>query len=447
MSGFRDSWAQDDYAKKRWQSDYDDYLKRIEQYKGSSFYNELLNNPYMQFQNYQANFFQGVWANTTEDYSAWDKFYNDRKTSADEYMAQILDAQRQQAYDSPQAQVDRRAAAGLNDALSGGSAIGPGESAEAAPDDTPPESQYQDPLSVAVQVGQIGFNLMQSGMSLLSFFQDQAGKRLDNGLKDLALTGEGYDQAIKMLAGSSSLPETRDEYDALSEQEKAGLDDQLIQQLEASLSQGRYKGMYRTRTARRMMRTLRGVVSYDKNGKPTLAYETYRSKLLAERYGSHKQAAEVFGTPGFSESVVEFGTRIADTFGNIDLAIRKAQQRISQATATSAEAQASYDQGALTNARGAAEATAAIDVAGAQSIEAQNAKIIADMRKDINEQFDALWELAKHKGGFEGMLLKLLIPTARAQTEQIIQNGFGATALQRSGLNGAVGAATGALLK
>ena len=94
----KDTWSQSDYARKRWQQDYDDYLKRIEQYKGSSFYNELLNNPYYQFQDFQANFFQGVWANTFDDYSAWDKFYNDRKTSGDEYLAQIIDAIATQIY-------------------------------------------------------------------------------------------------------------------------------------------------------------------------------------------------------------------------------------------------------------------------------------------------------------------------------------------------------------
>lgn len=427
------------YSKQRWQQDYDAYLARIEQYKGTAFYDQLLNNPYMQYQEFDGNIFQQLWSDFTGNTQYIDNFYNDRKTSADEYMSQVMEAARQQGYNDPSSELARRRAAGLNDDLNGGQAIGAGETGSVVPDETPPAPPEDNSLQVAGQVASLGMSLFQSGLSMITFLQDVAGKRLDNGMKDLALTGEGYDQAIKMLAGSSSMPGSRAEYDALSEDEKAGLDDQLIKQLEASLVSSDRKSMYQTRTARRLMGHLRGVVSYDKDGKPTLAYEAYRSKLLAERYGSHKEAAEVIGTPGFSENVMDFGKQIADTYGAIDLAIRKAQKRIDEARARSAEVGADYDVSRLGSDLGAAEKAAGIAEAGARQTQAENVKIIEDMRKEINEQFDALWEFAKTKQGLEGLILRLLIPSARSQTEQIINQGFGATLIDRSGVGPFVG--------
>lgn len=425
MSAFgKETWSQSDYSRKRWQQDYDDYLARIKPYEGSSFYQELLNNPYFQYQDFQGNFFQGIWANTTGDYSAWDKFYNDRKTSGDEYLAQILDAQRQQQYDSPAAQVQRRAAAGLNDDLNGGQAVGSGEAAQAVPDDTPPPSEHQDPLAVTSEIMSVGFQLFQSGMSMFSFLQDMKGKSIANASADIGLTEQGYDSMLKILAGNSSMPSTREEYEGLSEEEKAGLDDQLIQSLDAAIKNGEYKHMFSTRRAKSLMKVLRGNISYDKNGKPTLAYQAYRNKLLAQAYGDHKTAAGVIGTPGYSDDLIKFGEAIGNTYGQIDLHIQQALEKIRNAQARSAEAQADYDEGALTNDRGSMDAAAAIAGDQATISAEKNRKIIEDMRKSINAEFDKLRQVAESKGGLEGMILKLLIPYARARTEQIINQGI-----------------------
>lgn len=426
------------YSKQRWQKDYDEYLRRIEQYKGTSFYQELLNNPYYQYQEYDGNIFQQLWSDFTGNTNYIDKFYNDRKTSGDEYFSSVIDRMRQQQYDDPIAQVQRRQNAGLNDALNGGEAIGSGTPGEVTPDDTPPPTPEDNTLNTAVSVASIGFSLFQSGMSMVAFFQDFAGKNLENGLKDITLTGSAYDQAIKMLAGSSSLPGTREEYDSLSEDEKAGLDDQLIQQLDASLSKGNYKNMYSTRAARKLMGVLRGVVSYDKDGKPTLAYETYRSKLLAERYGAHKEAAGVIGTAGFHESLLSFGENIANTFGAIDLHIQQAQERIANAHAASAESRAGYEveyYGTTVDGVSVATSDAKAAIAGntATQAAAENQKILEDLRKSVNEEFDALRKIADSKSGLEGVILKLLIPYAHARVMQVISDGLIGTAAGAAG--------------
>lgn len=417
------------YSIDRHTRDYQDYLARIEPYKGSTFYEQLKNNPYMTYQKAPLNFFQGLWSNITGDSSFEDRFYNERQTSALEYMEQVLDAQRQQNYDDPAAQLARRRSAGLNDDLNGGEAIGTGTPGEAVPDETPPETPYSDAISVAGRVAQGSFELFQSAASLFGFFQDIAGKRLDNAAKDIALTDSGYDSIIKLLAGSSALPETRDEYEGFSEAEKKSLDDELFDTLEKTYKFGDMKDMYSTKRVKRLMKLLRGTAQYDKDGRPTLAYQAYRDKLLAQRYGDHKTTAGVIGTPGFSEDVLEFGSKIAETYGAIDLAIRDADKRIKEASARSGEAQAGYDEtyyGTVVDGVSVAQSDARAAIAGnvASEQQAKNQKIVEDVMAQINGEFDKLNQWAKSGNDLKHVIMRLLIPYARARIMDIINNGL-----------------------
>lgn len=422
--------------KRRQDAAYQDYLSRIAQYQGTSFYEELLNNPYYQYQDYEPGFLETIGYSGFGISNRAQTWLNERRTSGDEYMSQILDAKRTQEYSSPASEVARRQAAGLNDDLNGGQAIGTGEASDVAPDDTPPSNSPESGsefIDVASKVAQLGISFFEEGASLIGFLQDYAGKEIANAKLDLDLTNTGYDQAVKLLAGSSSLPGTFEEYAALSEEEKASLDTDMIGQLKYLLFPSRGKGIYSTKTANRLMKILSGIVSYDKEGKPTLAYETYRSKLLAERYGAHKQAAGVIGTPGFSEDLLDFGQHIADTFGAIDLAIKEAQKRTVEAGAESSEARASYDSSFYTSDLGASDRSARVAGNQASISQSKNIKIIEDLRKSVNEKFESLYNYAKTIGGIKGSLLQLLVPLFRAQTEQIINNGLGATFVDRSG--------------
>lgn len=407
-----------DYARSRWQQDYDAYLARIEQYKGTTYYDQLLNNPYYQFQDYSANWMQSIWASMTGQTTAWDQFYNDRKTSGDEYMSQVLDAMRQERYNDPQAEVARRTAAGLNDALNGGQQIGSGETGEVAPDETPPVPVPHD--AGLPDVASMGFQLFTGIMNFGSFVQEFSGKAIDNAMKDVALTDSGFDSMIKILAGSSEMPGSADDYKELSEEERNALDLSMIQQLDKAVKEGSLGDMYSTRRAKKLMKMMKGVVSYDKNGKPTLAYQNYRSKLLAERYGSHEKAAQSMGNIAFSEDLATFASNIADKFGQIDYAIRQYQQKVAEMDAK--YAQEYYGTEVDGQTVGTADARAAIAGDTASQAESALSRNKAQLDNELESIFNSLLNDCKSGSEWYHVAGRFLIPVARAAVYRLLNS-------------------------
>lgn len=104
------------------------YNKYIEQYKDSEFYEQLRMNPYLRANNapYQNSFLENIFGGAKGS----TQYYEDLVNARNEYMTEILAQMREQAHNDPAAEVARRKAAGLNDDLSGGQAIGTGEAAQ-----------------------------------------------------------------------------------------------------------------------------------------------------------------------------------------------------------------------------------------------------------------------------------------------------------------------------
>lgn len=429
MAQWFDSNQQQAYAKQRWQQDYDDYMARIEQYKDSNFYQELLNNPYYQYQEYSPTWFQGVWAELSHSTSAFDRFYNERKTSGDEYLSQVLSAKRQQDYNDPAAQLARRTAAGLNDQLNGGSQIGSGESPATVPDETPPnQPEPGQDAQQALDVAGIGFQLFTGMMNFGSFVQEFSGKSIANAMADVQLTDQGFDSMVKLLAGSSEMPDSADDYKELSEEERNALDLSMIQQLDKAVKEGQLGDMYSTKRAKRLMKMMKGVVSYDKNGKPTLAYQNYRSKLLAERYGAHEQAAKSIGNVAFDENLMTFAGKIADTFGQMELKIRQYQEKV-------AEFEAKYSEeyyGTSVNGEtvGTADAKAAIAGDAASSAEAQLTRNKAQLDNELESIFNSLLQECKSGSEWYHVAGRFLIPVARAAVYRLLNGSISASAVK-----------------
>lgn len=409
------------YAKHRWYMMYQDYLKRIEPYKGTSYYEQLLNNPYYQYADYGHSWFEGIWSNLTNNFGGVDKFYSDRQTSGDEYFNQVLDSMRQQAYNSPGAQASREAAAGVNVDLTGGQQISPGEASEVMPDDTPPVSPEVSDASEFMEVANLGFQFFTQVMSMGSFLQEMTGKSIQNAAADMALTDQGYDSLVKIMAGSSSLPGSIDEYEGMSEEDKLAMDKGLIRELDAAISSGQLKGMYSTKRARQLVKLLRGSIQYDKNGKPTLAYETYRSKLLAERYKSHESAAGVIGNIAFSEDLGEFGSQIADIFGRVNQAILNAERTMKEAEAKYAsEYYNTTGEDGMTV--GKADALAAISGDVADVAQAEYAAIKADLDKQMDAMFQEISDVCSKGKEWYHTVGKLLIPVCRSLVYRLLNS-------------------------
>lgn len=421
------------YYKHRWSQDYKAYMERIKQYEGTSFYEQLVNNPYYQWQEYSGGFLEGLWSNMTGNYAGADKFYNDRMTAGDEYMSQILNAMHTEAYNDPAAQVQRRNAAGLNSDLNGGSGISSGDAGQVVPDDTPPTTP--EPSNDLASVASLGFQFFSQVMSFGSFIQEMAGKNISNAMADINLTDQGYDSLVKIMAGSSSLPATLDEYEGLSEEDRLAMDKGLIQQLEASLKTGELSGMYDTRRAKKLVKMLKGTIMHDKNGKPTLAYEQYRSKLLAARYSDHQSTAGVMGNLAFSEDLAEFASQTADIFGKVNKAILDAQSAL-------ATAQAKYQQeynSTVVDGETVAVADAKAAIAGDQAAveQAEYAKIKAQLDRQIDELFQELSDACKGGSKWYHIAGKFLVPIGRALVYKLLNSSvsFGST----PGKNGGFG--------
>ena len=419
-------WA--DQAKSYWQAQRDAYLEKIKPYEGTEFYQQLLDNPYYQYQEFSPTFWQQLWSGMTSDYSPMHTFYNDRATSGDEYLSQVLDTMRQQNYNDPANQLLRRERAGLNDALSGGSQIGAGDPAGVVPDETPPVQQ--PPTNEIATVMTVGFDLFKNILSFGHTIQSMVGTSIDNAAKDIQLTDSGYDSILKMLAGSSSLPATREEYDALTEDQKKSMDDELFDSLEAAIKTGQLGDVYSTRKAKRLVKLMRGQIMYDKDGNPTLAYQRYRSKLLAERYEDHEKAAKSMGNVAFDEDLAQFASSIADKFGSVDLAIRKAQQKIAESEASYSE-QYYNTQGVGPDGEpitvGQADALSDIsgDVADIES--AARRKVQAQLDKELDEIFASLLNECKGSDKWYHVIARFLIPIARASIYRTLDSSFTTT--------------------
>lgn len=103
------------------------YLDHIEQYKDNpELYNQLLNNPYYidNAGDYEPYWYEGVLG---LDQTNRNRYYNQLKSDAIEWVSSFVDKYNNRAYDSAQAQVARESAAGINVDLSGGQGISPGD--------------------------------------------------------------------------------------------------------------------------------------------------------------------------------------------------------------------------------------------------------------------------------------------------------------------------------
>lgn len=107
----------------------DDYLAEIEQYKGKSWYDQLLTNPWLAGNQaiFSPNLGQNILSLFGDD-SAEDKYYAELRSNRSQWLSEFLEKMRQQDYNSPLQQAQREQLAGINPDLAGN--IEPGAAAE-----------------------------------------------------------------------------------------------------------------------------------------------------------------------------------------------------------------------------------------------------------------------------------------------------------------------------
>lgn len=365
------------------------------------------NNPYGSFQEPALNYFEKLWKGLTGVSAKEQDFYNQRQQAAQEYLAQLQDTQRQQAYNDPAAQMAREKAAGLNPELSGGEGISSGEAVGAVPDETPPNVQgAADEVGQVGNIMSLGFGLFQNAISAIGSIQQIYGNSLNNSSQELALTDQGWDQLIKLAAESSDwqLDPGQSIKDLAPEDFERKFNENTHSLLDR-LSKGEFSNMYDRKVTRNMMKRLESILG--DGGSQTLAYKKFRAGLMKEVVGDTESAAEGIGKFGFTDDILLYGQKIAETFSNIEKEARTAKARIENARADSKEALAGYRQEYYTPELGAEESSADIEAARARKAQVK-------LDSYIDQQLDSLVDSLKGRGDIGSLILTFMIASMRS---------------------------------
>lgn len=282
-----------------WNKMYQDYLSKIEKYKGTARYDQLLNNPYIQYQDYDPTFFEGLFGSTT----GMQNFWNSRQTQALEALGQIQDADYQNEYNSPVQQAARETAAGINPNIAG---VQGEPAADASPAvETAPVTSLDgaDGSFEGLATGSINF--LQGCIGL---YQSLSSLGLLNAQKANAVLGavsQANDLALSEVAGKKPMFT-----DANGNVDYAALSDHLLNPSNKSALQS-YKGL--RGPARRYYKRAVGTLMYDAEGRPTTALRREYTKQAAESAIAHKQAGEAIAETGMPDGLLDLSSKMAET--------------------------------------------------------------------------------------------------------------------------------------
>ena len=414
------------------------YWTKIQQYKGSPYYQQLLNNPYLREGGERApGVLEGIlngdgfWSKMlsalslglTQEvgdniYQSANKSYLDsHNQEADAEFDRIMGLMQENAYNSPSAQVGRETAAGINPALvgvSGTPAAGNSGPNETAGPIMGPDLDAQFTQSLG-SIGSMFTNYVSGFMNMISFFQDYESKSISNAAGDISLLDSVYSTSLKTAAGLSGLPASFDEYNKLTEEEKLGADQAVYDTLTAALKEGSLGSMVLNRRAKSMLKKMTGRVMYDKEGKPTLAFQQQRAAMLKSFYGDTLEAGKAGGHPVMSdpeniatvlEKSVQFFGDYESKMMDFNKKMMDINRRYQEALTKSAEAQSTYDQGMYDNELGQKESAARKAMADAQKV--QN-----DMDSYLDKQMDTLMD-SLDQYGIGGKIAKIGLVSLRA---------------------------------
>lgn len=167
-----------------------DYMKMIEKYKGTDYYNYFASNPYLRQNNaeFSPTFLQRLGEDILGDTSARDAYYANLQSQSNQYFAQGIENMRQDAYNSPVAMNARNKAAGINSDLAGGIS---GVPSAADNDVFAPQGVEMNPASAGSSAIQsLGSAITQAfsfGFSIVQTMQGIRSLNLDNEAKEVGV--------------------------------------------------------------------------------------------------------------------------------------------------------------------------------------------------------------------------------------------------------------------
>lgn len=285
-------------------------------------------NPY-EGREFTPTFWQDIGERWFGDYSARDRFYAEQDQSADEYISQLLDAQRQESYNSPANAAARERAAGLNPDLTG---VGTGEQPApgAAPDDTPPGmgSTESETLDTLRGVGSIASAIVGAPLDMLSSMLDitdtiqTLGIKSDNKKWNEVHNWLAANPAISAYLADTDVPDVPDKYTQL-----AGGTEMYGQKFGISpvYQTAGFRGM--SKGAQSLFKSLVGTAKYDRNGKETPGLTAARKNRTLTTKGIEKGLVEIMNSPGYSDDFASWvGSNYSEYAALNNKALRLEQQ-------------------------------------------------------------------------------------------------------------------------
>lgn len=363
-----------------WLKWYDYYLGVIAQYKGTQYYDMLVNNPYVRYQQYQPTAGEQIGrVFGLQDQEV--RYQQERQNAAMDYLSKILGNVQENNYNSTASQVARDQVAGFNDTLSGSiandTAAANNETDTGRPDTSIGDDSALDVIGSAIDLGQFGVSFVQGCLGMFQSFQQLGMNRIAKDNAQVDLFRNLFDSVVKTEAGRISVPEDPDGNPDWSSVPEETLKAAIVRANSNPMFKGRLQKMYKQMV---------GTVYTGDNGRPSSALMRAYSKNVAETSGNVVQTARDMSLPGFSFTEYgEFAKQIGTYLTDYDLKlkeygtkIKKLEHDILEANARAAKAQAKYQEDYFNGLNGGAAARS----------ENRFQEFRYDSYEDQTEQFD-----------------------------------------------------------
>lgn len=189
--------------------DKEKFMEWIEQYKGTDYYNQLLNayNTYAG-QQFSPNGLQSI-GEFFGDMSARSNFNNTRWATFMDTLGRIQDAMHQENYTNPSAELARRKAAGINDDLSGANQIGSGTPGNIDQADMATPA-LNDGSEVITSIAQYGISFVSQIMSFAQGIQSLRAGSLANIAQDLSNHSSAMDLIAEEVMNGLGISDIKD---------------------------------------------------------------------------------------------------------------------------------------------------------------------------------------------------------------------------------------------
>ena len=260
------------------------YLDAIAQYQNESWYDQLLDNPYLRSK--QARFETDPLTGLFNYGGAAAKYYGNMRADAMNWLTEKVTQMRQQDYNSAPEQVRRNAAAGINSDLAGN--VSPGDAAE---NDTPvPRSFENGATEYGSQIAQCGLNIITSLMSFGQQIQQFGLNSAQMVSDEINADSSAFDFVVNQIAGLKPFAgaTTKEDIDSV---DIPG----AVKTAEFGLKR------FSPRTRKHLSNWLTALSSGD-----NLAVENVRSELYKKIVGNRREAAEIVSSPMWDDDFAKY---------------------------------------------------------------------------------------------------------------------------------------------